>query len=189
MDSQARDQENIPKRKLILMAASSVMKELGGEQLTLELVAKRAGVSKGGLLYHFPSKEALVLGVVEEMTNVFEADIARRIEQDKDKEDCGRWSRAYIESTFDDAGVGNEMGPVLSSALFFNPESLQSMRSAYEKWQHNIENDGLDPVQSTIARLAADGLWFAEMFGLAPPDQDLKQKIRNQLLLYAKEVR
>ncbi|MHA6532091.1 TetR/AcrR family transcriptional regulator [Paenibacillus sp. BAC0078] len=187
MDSQAQQKEKIPKRKLILIAATSVMKELGGEQLTLDLVAKKAGVSKGGLLYHFPSKEALVLGVVEEMTATFEADVAKRIV--RDKEERGRWSRAYIESTFDDAGVGNEMGPVLSSALFFNPESLNSMRSAYEKWQHNIENDGLDPVQSTIARLAADGLWFAEMFGLAPPDKELKQQIRNELLRSAKEVK
>ncbi|OKP77085.1 transcriptional regulator [Paenibacillus helianthi] len=187
MDSQAQEKEKIPKRKLILLAAAAVMKELGGEQLTLDLVAKKAGVSKGGLLYHFPSKEALVLGVVEEMTKTFEADIARRMERDKEVK--GRWSRAYLESTLDDIGVGNDMGPVLASALFFNPESLNSIRSAYVQWQHNIENDGLDPVKSTIARLAADGLWFAEMFGLAPPDKELKEQILNELLLYAKEVK
>ncbi|MNO12324.1 HTH-type transcriptional regulator RutR [compost metagenome] len=178
-------QEKIPKRMLIILAAIEVMRELGGEQLTLELVAKRAGVSKGGLLYHFPSKEALVNGVVESLTNSFESDLEKRIGEDQTR--TGRWSRAYIESTFDDNGVGNDVGPVLASALYLNPESLNGIRSAYEEWQRKIENDGLDPVQSTIARLAADGLWIAEMFGLAPPDKELKQRVREALLQFTKE--
>ena len=32
----------------------------GERSATLDTVAKRAGVSKGGLLYHFPNKEALI---------------------------------------------------------------------------------------------------------------------------------
>ncbi|MNC73898.1 hypothetical protein D3C75_1251720 [compost metagenome] len=76
---------------------------------------------------------------------------------------------------------------MLASALFLNPESLNGIRSAYTEWQRNIENDGIDPVQSTIARLAADGLWFAEMFGLAPPDKELKQRVRDELLRLTKE--
>lgn len=179
------DKEKIPKRMLIILAAIEVMRELGGEQLTLELVAKRAGVSKGGLLYHFPAKEALVNGVVEALTNSFESDLEKRIGADQIR--SGRWSRAYIESTFDDAGVGNDIGAVLASALFLNPESLNGIRLAYAEWQQNIENDGLNPVQSTIARLAADGLWFAEMFRLAPPDQELKQRVREALLQLTKE--
>ncbi|MCR8632074.1 hypothetical protein [Paenibacillus radicis (ex Xue et al. 2023)] len=42
-------------------------------------------------------------------------------------------------------------------------------------------NDGLDPVRSTMIRLAIDGLWFAEMFGLAPPKGELRQKIIDGL--------
>ncbi|KWX69938.1 TetR/AcrR family transcriptional regulator [Paenibacillus jilunlii] len=179
------DEEKIPKRMLIILAAIEVMRELGGEQLTLELVARRAGVSKGGLLYHFPGKEALVNGVVETLTNSFEADLEKRIGADQIR--SGKWSRAYIESTFDEAGAGNDIGTVLASALFLNPESLNGIRSAYTEWQRNIENDGIDPVQSTIARLAADGLWFAEMFGLAPPDKELKQRVRDELLRLTKE--
>ncbi|KWX85245.1 transcriptional regulator [Paenibacillus riograndensis] len=178
-------EEKIPKRMLIILAAIEVMRELGGEQLTLELVAKRAGVSKGGLLYHFPGKEALVNGVVEALTNIFEADLEKRIVADPIS--SGRWSRAYIESTFDEAGVGNDVGTVLASALFLNPESLNGIRHAYAEWQRNIENDGLDPVQTTLARLAADGLWFAEMFGLAPPGKELKQRVLEALLQLTEE--
>lgn len=74
MFAMSGNKDKIPKRKLVLLAAIDIMRELGGEQLTLDLVAKKAGVSKGGLLYHFPSKEALVLAAVGALTDSFEAD-------------------------------------------------------------------------------------------------------------------
>ena len=48
------------KRDSILDAAELVLFEHGTQALTLAAVAERAGVSKGGLLYHFPSKESLL---------------------------------------------------------------------------------------------------------------------------------
>jgi AcrR family transcriptional regulator len=47
-------------RNRILQAAERVVTEVGAARLTLDLVAQEADVSKGGLLYHFPSKEALL---------------------------------------------------------------------------------------------------------------------------------
>ena len=49
-----------PARERILEAAERVVAEVGAARLTLDLVAQAAGVSKGGLLYHFPSKESLL---------------------------------------------------------------------------------------------------------------------------------
>jgi AcrR family transcriptional regulator len=43
-------------RENILRAANLVVVEEGVSRMTLEAVAREAGVSKGGLLYHFPSK-------------------------------------------------------------------------------------------------------------------------------------
>ena len=49
-----------PARERILEAAERVVAEIGAARLTLDVVAQAAGVSKGGLLYHFPSKESLL---------------------------------------------------------------------------------------------------------------------------------
>ena len=49
-----------PARDRILEAAERVVAEVGAARLTLDVVAQAAGVSKGGLLYHFPSKESLL---------------------------------------------------------------------------------------------------------------------------------
>ena len=50
-------------RQKILTAASQIV-QCKGLQLTLEAVAKEAGLSKGGLLYHFSNKEALIEGMI-----------------------------------------------------------------------------------------------------------------------------
>ena len=47
-------------RAAALDAADALLSEHGLAAFTLEAVAARAGISKGGLLYHFPTKEALL---------------------------------------------------------------------------------------------------------------------------------
>ena len=51
----------------ILDAAAELVAEIGAGRLTLEAVAERAGLSKGGLLYNFPTKEALLQGMIQRM--------------------------------------------------------------------------------------------------------------------------
>src|SRR5262245_969533 len=52
-------------REMILEAAIRVAARDGLLAMTLDGVAREAGVSKGGLVYHFPSKDALVTGLLE----------------------------------------------------------------------------------------------------------------------------
>ena len=56
----------------LLQAARTVVAAQGSRALTLEAVALEAGVSKGGLLYHFPSKKALIAGMVGQAVEAFD---------------------------------------------------------------------------------------------------------------------
>ena len=51
------------------------------------------------------------------------------------------------------------------TAFSTDPKLVLPMRKAYIRWQQMLEEDGLDPVQATITRLAIDGLLCIEMFG------------------------
>ena len=51
-------------RTRILDAAETIVRARGVPGLTLEAAAREAGVSKGGLLYHFASKEALLAALL-----------------------------------------------------------------------------------------------------------------------------
>lgn len=59
-----KPQKKAETRQRILEAADALSAELGANHLSLDAVAARAGISKGGLLYHFPSKHALLRGLV-----------------------------------------------------------------------------------------------------------------------------
>ncbi|WP_313636869.1 TetR/AcrR family transcriptional regulator [Paenibacillus sp. FSL K6-0276] len=168
------------KRKTILMAASIIVKNNGVEKLTLEAVAKEAGVSKGGLLHHFPNKEALIKGMVEELTNDFFINVQDRAMSAT--VETGKWIRAFTEVVSEDIKEGREISTALTAALFTNPDILSKFQNQYAMWQKNIENDGIDPVLSTIVRLAADGLWYSEMFGLGVLDDELRTKVIQELI-------
>ncbi len=52
-------------RSQLLDAAEAVVAAEGVRALTLDAVAARSGISKGGLLYHFRSKEDLAAAMIE----------------------------------------------------------------------------------------------------------------------------
>jgi AcrR family transcriptional regulator len=147
-------------------------------KLTLEAVAEEAGTSKGGLLYHFSSKAQLLDAVVDR----WEASFQDRI--DTAAEDSpGGWIRAYTDvSALDGQDEhAREIDSGILAVLALQPERLEAVRARYEAWQERIADDGIDPVDATIVRLASDGLWFAELMGLAPPHGELRAQVLERL--------
>src|SRR5436190_23026109 len=81
-------------RDRLLNAAEQVAIHDGVGSLTLEAVAREAGVSKGGLLYHFPSKSDLIIAIVERLGTRCESEHARALETDS--KEPGAFTRAYV---------------------------------------------------------------------------------------------
>ena len=59
-------------RDRILDAAQRILVRDGGDRLTIASVAEEARISKGGLFYHFASKQDLVEGLIERYTREFD---------------------------------------------------------------------------------------------------------------------
>lgn len=168
-------------REMILSAASNVVLSQGALGMTLEAVAKEAGVSKGGLLYHFPSKDALIGGMVEHMVQGLTERIRKAYEEDEFGTNQGRWLRALTKANFQSEAL--ELGAGLTAAVLLNPDLLEPNRRAYETRQALIEQDGVDVVLANIIRLVGDGIWFSELLGFSPPKEPLKTQIMERLLL------
>lgn len=166
-------------RLLLLQAAAQVICRAGSLNLTLDAVAREAGVSKGGLLYHFPNKEALVAGLIGH-----ELDCGDRLLGELYGQDTvtpGRWARAYTALTLNgdpsqDAST-SEVGAGLFAAVALNPELLEPVRERYRQWDAAAERDGLEAGLGTLLRLAMDGLWLADLLDLAPPDAQGRQAL------------
>jgi AcrR family transcriptional regulator len=169
-------------RQRIVEAAGEVVLRDGVAHLTLEATAAEAGLSKGGVLYHFASRDALVSGMVERMIEEFDRDLEART---VDPGTPGAFTRAYLAATLetgpDDRGIEDRLGAALLAAAAAQPELLAPLHRAFARWQARIEDDGIDPARATALRLAADGLWLSEVFGLAAPTGELRRQLGREL--------
>ncbi len=156
-------------RVKLLDAAGAVIRRDGPQALTLDSVAAAAGVSKGGLLYHFRSKRELLDGLVDRWMDDFQRDIDA---------ESGNFARRYVAAN--DGAHAEEVG--MLAALVADPQVLAAVRDRHETWQDRVASEGGDPVDATVARLAADGLWLADLLGTAPPRGELRERVLARLL-------
>jgi hypothetical protein len=97
----------------------------------------------------------------------------------------GGFARAYARSAFGHRRKGDAYPDVsggLLAAVANDPSLLEPLRARYGGWQERLADDGIDPATATLVRLAADGLWFADLFGLAPPEGRLRKELLPALL-------
>lgn len=162
-------------REKILDAAEERLLSGGPGALVLDAVAADAGVSKGGLLYHFGTKEALVGGLCERMLERF--DRALDASCAKEPEAAGAFTRAYLASTVTDEGKPADRSAQLMAGILAtlgrDSAHLEQVRAAFARWHERLTADGIDPTTATVVRLAADGLWLSALLGLPQPDATL----------------
>ncbi|WP_210608055.1 TetR/AcrR family transcriptional regulator [Priestia flexa] len=173
-----KSQQAVNTRQAILKSAYQIVQEQGFTSLTLEAVAKHAGVSKGGLLYHFGSKDALIGGMITLISEIADKQIEEQYEQSS--KDPGAFLRAYI-SLHKVEDYEKEMGPGMLAALASNPSLLDPLRADATQTQQRIENDGIDPVLATIIRLAFDSLIMSEFLQIGELDQDMRAAVIERL--------
>ena len=154
-------------REALIAAAYEVIKQRGVTGLTLDSVAQTAKVSKGGLLYHFGSKEALVAGMLAAMIDDFERELVAQFRTAGYESRPGAWTRAYIHAQIAMATFDTDQSAALLAATATKPELLEPVRQHFVEWQQRAERDGLDPALTTIIRLAIDGLFLADLLETA----------------------
>ena len=147
-------------RDRLLDSAEAVLAEHGSQGLTLAAVAARAGVSKGGLLYHFAGKDALITALIERLIASFDELVASfRLERP------GWYTRAYVEATFavlrDANADGSHRRWAVLCAAATDPLLREPFARAQQRWMSEGLAEEPDPDLAQLARLAADGRWEA----------------------------
>ncbi|MAE95561.1 MAG: TetR family transcriptional regulator [Deltaproteobacteria bacterium] len=178
-------------RERVLDAAEQRLLDHGPAGLVLDAVAEQAGVSKGGLLYHFPSKDALVAGLTERMLSGF--DEVQEVAAAAEPSPEGAWTRAYLRSTVTAKGEPADDSARLMAGLLAcmggDAARLDSVRERFREWHGRIEKkDGIDPVAAIIVRLAADGLWLSSLLGLPSLSKGQRKKVLARLDAMTREA-
>lgn len=173
-------EEALRTRESVLKAAAQIINRLGISAFTIEAVAHEAGVTKGGVLHHFPSKEALITGLIDQVIEAFNAHLAHELQAEPSGQP-GHWLRAYIRTIFSIQYEDKNLIPALAAAVAADHQLLDRIRLYFAASQQAAAHDGLDPAQATIIRLAVDGVVFARSLGVDVLDQQTSQLVYDEL--------
>ena len=174
-------------REVILDAAERVVARDGSRRLTIDAVVQESGFSKGGVLYNFPSKQALIEGMV-----------ARMIAETRARHDAALATaeaagedpvRAMVRSLLQQKEMDRAVSMGLLAAIAEQPELIAPIRAAIAQMRDEMIAHARDPEMAAIVMLAADGLHFSDILGLDILPDDQRDAVEARLVTLASEPR
>ncbi|MGP9688062.1 TetR/AcrR family transcriptional regulator [Psychrobacter sp. AOP22-C1-C5] len=166
-------------RRALLDQAARITLEQGLSKVTFQAVADAVGVTKGGVMHHFTTKNALVLEVFNDAMAKFEAEVDTAMA--KDPVPYGSFTRAYIDATI---SLGEK-----GQAEFDNQATLyvlmlgdSELRELWAQWANEQlkKHEATDNTETLcMVRLVADGIWLSDFSGINISD---KTSLRERLI-------
>ncbi|MEU5907180.1 TetR/AcrR family transcriptional regulator [Micromonospora sp. NPDC047467] len=151
-------------RRALLDAAADAVR-VRGIHASLDEIARFAGVSKGGLIYHFASKDELILELARDQLAAFQASVDAAL--DPSDTAPGRLTRAYVRAAL--APDGDEAAARESLALITQlmtlPAVAELARADAERLEAALAADGLPADVLALVVAAADGMSTAPLWG------------------------
>jgi len=180
-------------REAILDAAASLVHEQGASSLTLDATCARAGMSKGGLLYHFRSKEDLLLALVDHRQCLLEEAIQEALDADPDLALPGRQHRALIRAMF---GILRSSEPFqlsfmagITVQLMASGGHQQALQEKFQRkmdyWKEVMHEDGVVEIRSLLIRCVIDGLITHQLMQQSTLEPRLLDQMEEHLLSLA----
>lgn len=166
-------------KNAILEAAFEIIENGSSNQLTVDAVITRAGVSKGGFFHHFKSKEALLSAMVDWLLKSFEKDLPA---------ETGSTSReafdAYVTHGFSGAGAGARYrtGVIVFAIAAHQPELLEPVREYFRKRAAAVQANASNPAAALAVMLLSDGLWLFDALGVPPVSGKQREQVRKTVL-------
>jgi AcrR family transcriptional regulator len=173
-------------RDRILAASVQVALRDGVSAMTLDAVAKEAGVSKGGLLYHFSSKDELIAAMLQHHAGRIQKAIEARMARDENPR--GRWFRALIETIHGSGGADPVMAEMprfliaMLAASATNPRLLDPIRERLKVVREHLLEEGPNGLRQVALWPAVFGLMLWRHLGVISDDDPVRQAIVDELL-------
>jgi AcrR family transcriptional regulator len=169
-------------KRMLLDAATRVIRR-DGLAASLDDIATEAGVSKGGLTYHYRSKQVLLIALGDHLTEEFRHEVEQALEPDDGR--AGRLNRAYVRASFAQAGDPATMrdNVVLAAHLISDAELSSLAAQDGERWRIALLADGLPSSTVTLIMAATDGASSGALWGSTLDTSDLADLERTLLAL------
>lgn len=146
-------------REKVLDALQAILLEEGERAATMEQVAARAGVSKGGLLYHFPDKAAMAQGLLARVRSLLREDLEKMASAPE-----GPAAYYLRGSLLQDDPLDRLLLAVMKLPATYEEAKRATYREVQEGWAQLIKEEMHDGAIADAIILMGDGLyWNAAM--------------------------
>lgn len=142
-------------RERVLDAFESILIEDGERTATLDATAKTAGVSKGGLLYHFSTKDDLIAGILERAEALADEDLDRMATAPEGP--VGYFLRT---SVMEDAALDRALVATSRIAQGGFVAASETLRRIRESWAEALRPHVRDDTALDLVMLLSDGLYY-----------------------------
>lgn len=148
-------------RDRILEAAEAIVKSRGAGKLTYDELSRESGITRGGLTYHFPTKDSLLQALLERDVEQWQAreQSLRPSDAPTDTAELIGYLRAFtVETDEKRRFVAGMLSAVAHDHSLLDPvRRLQAERSRDLNWDAQA-------LRLQILRFAAEGLFWSEFF-------------------------
>jgi len=174
-------------RELILQAAEEIVAKRGPAHLTLETAANEAKVSKGGLFYHFRSKEALLEAMISRSMELLASEHPKFTES-LTGERNGKM-KANIIGTLRHLERQRPVLTAVIAAIASDPKLVEPMRESIRNEFKDLTKEiTLRTEDIAILFLASQGLLLMELLNLSFLTPSQIRKVTQRMLQLVEEL-
>lgn len=171
-------------QEAILDAVEAVIAKSGAAHMSLDSVAQKAGVSKGGLMYHFPTKQSLVKALVGRLVEEFQIVVQERMKKADSQSD-------FLEVVLDCVLSSDEyrlrIGKAMLTACLSNSELLKPFERIRQNVEREMKNAGVTGGKASFILCAIDGIILRELIQPTPLTVQEKALLKRELLFLVRE--
>jgi len=177
MDNTSRSERT---RSAVIQAALAIIARDGPGRLTLDAIARESGISKGGLMHQFRTKQAVLRALLDHQIAYFE-DFSRRYMVAHDDAPQPNLA-AEIATSRETIAKPHSVAMALFSAVAEEPGLMSVTRASDAQKIAAIKAEADDPDLAVLRWSAARGLALTSLLGLCPLAKAERERLFERLL-------
>lgn len=165
-------------KKIILAAARKIAVKDGVARLTIEAVAKKAGVSKGGVLYHYPSKKKLIMALMDQYVAHLNEELETALEQNRDKPYALVYAfMDWFKRRDGIAPENRDWGAAIFTVQSFDMSLMEPLHQWYRNLFQRIRDSVGDQAKTTLGVIALEGFFMLSLYNVDYSTPEEREKV------------
>lgn len=170
------------KKTDILEAAIHIIEEKGGlDALTFDSLAEASGLSKSGLIYHFPSRQQLIIAIHQHLAGLWEEELCGIAGAPATELRSEERLRAFVLTM---AHSATRADLVCALNIAHEPAAAQAWESVLHRWAPDPAQVEDDHTARTayLVQLLAEGLWLHDHVNATPLTPGQREALTQAVL-------